>query len=217
MDTSLQLSWSERNQTLYEGTDRCFDPWAWQWIPATQPLADDRQTVDARTALRRLSGSLRRVPVGVIGPRDASDAECRIAEALGAGLAQHGLQLMCGGRGGVMQGAAKGHAEAGGQPIGLLPAGDWRTANPYIAIPLASGIGEARNAIIAQSCPVLIAVGGGYGTMSEISFGLRFGHLVMALGETPDIPGLIHCETVDEAIRRAAEHLLRSDAALAPP
>jgi len=212
MTTPTQvLSWSEQNQTLYTGTALCFDPWLWQWAAATQGMPEDCQTVDPCTALHKLSGISRKVPVGVIGPRDASDVECATAEAVGAALARHGLQLLCGGRGGVMQASAKGHAESGGEPIGLLPSGDWRTANPYISIPLASGIGEARNAIIAQSCPVLIAVGGGYGTMSEISFGLRFGHLVLALGDAPRIPGVVHCTSVDEAIQRAAAHLLRSD------
>ncbi|CAM5197131.1 hypothetical protein CDEF62S_03035 [Castellaniella defragrans] len=212
MTTSPQaLSWSEQDQTLYAGKALCFDPWLWQWESAPQELPEDCQPVDPCAALRKLSGLSRKVPVGVIGPRDASEAECATAEALGAALALHGLQLLCGGRGGVMQASAKGHSEAGGDPIGLLPAGDWRTANPYISIPLASGIGEARNAIIAQSCPVLIAVGGGYGTMSEISFGLRFGHLVLALGEAPQIPGVIPCVSVDEALQHAAAHLLRSE------
>ena len=207
------LSWSEQNQSLYAETTQRFDPWAWQWADPVRDLPEDCEAVDPCTALRRLAGASRKVPVGVIGPREASEAECTVAESLGAALAGLGLQLLCGGRGGVMQASAKGHSEAGGAPIGLLPGSDWRTANPYISIPLASGIGEARNAIIAQSCPVLIAVGGGYGTMSEISFGLRFGHLVLALGDAPEIPGVVHCASVDEAVQRAAAYLLRCDPA----
>lgn len=201
------FSWSESTRTLYAGALH-FDPWAWSWEPAAdQP--QDLQPVDAGAALRALAGSLRQVPIAVIGPREATDAERRMAEDLGAALAHHGLQLLCGGRNGVMEASAKGHLQAGGQPIGLLPDGDWRTANPYIRIPIATGIGKSRNAIIAQSCPVLIAVGGGYGTMSEIAFGLHFDHLVLSLGDAPKLPGVVACASVDEAIRRTAGHLLQ--------
>ncbi|WP_269497045.1 TIGR00725 family protein [Castellaniella sp. S9] len=204
------FSWSQQAGALYAGAALRFDPWAWQWSPAGEGAPADLRAVDACEALRRLAGTARLVPVAVIGPREASDWEYRTAEALGAALARHGLQLLCGGRNGVMEASAKGHLEAGGQPIGLLPDNDWRSANPYVRIPIATGIGKSRNAIIAQSCPVLIAVGGGYGTMSEIAFGLHFDHMVLSLGEAPKMPGVIACVSVDEALRRTAEHLLRT-------
>lgn len=212
------LFWSERAQALYARDDLRFDPWSRQWDRAPQAAPDDLRPVDACSALLKLAGRLRQVPVGVIGPREASAAEYRTAEALGAALARHGLQLVCGGRQGVMEAGAKGHAGEGGAPIGLLPDGDWRTANPYIRIPIATGIGEARNAIIAQSCTVLIAVGGGqeaepgisYGTVSEIALGLRLGHLVLGLEGAPSVSGMILCGSVEEAIQRTARHLLRA-------
>uniref|UniRef100_UPI0033414B14 TIGR00725 family protein n=1 Tax=Castellaniella defragrans TaxID=75697 RepID=UPI0033414B14 len=205
------LFWSPRARTLYAGTALQFDPWAWRWTLAQEAAPADLRAVDACEALRALADMARLVPVAVVGPRAASEREYRTAEALGAALAHHGLQLLCGGRNGVMEAAAKGHLQAGGQPIGLLPDNDWRHANPYVRIPLASGIGKARNAIIAQACPVLIAVGGGYGTMSEIAFGLQFGHMVLSLGDAPQIPGVISCASVDDALRRTAEYLLRID------
>lgn len=203
------LFWSSQARALYAGTTLRFDPWAWQWVSMPDQSPGDLQAVDHCQALRALSGMARMVPIAVIGPREASPWEYRTAETLGAALANHGLQLLCGGRNGVMEASAKGHLEAGGQPIGLLPDNDWRVANPYVRIPIATGIGKSRNAIIAQSCPVLIAVGGGYGTMSEIAFGLHFDHLVLALGDAPQMPGVIACESVEEALRRTAEHLLR--------
>ncbi|MGB3423075.1 MAG: TIGR00725 family protein [Castellaniella sp.] len=203
------FSWSQQARALYADGALRFDPWAWHWAPATETVPADLQPVNACEALRALTGSLRLVPIAVIGPREASETERRIAEDLGAELARHGLQLLCGGRNGVMEASAKGHLEAGGQPIGLLPDGDWRSANPYVRIPIATGIGKSRNAIIAQSCPVLIAVGGGYGTMSEIAFGLHFDHKVLSLGDAPKMPGVIPCASVEEAMRLTAEHLLR--------
>lgn len=208
MSTS-SISWSQQSQALYADSGLHFDPWAWQWGPVQGDLPNDLQPVDACTALQKLGGRQRLVPIAIIGPREASEWEYQTAEALGAALAQHGLQLLCGGRNGVMEASAKGHLQAGGQPIGLLPDDDWRSANPYVRIPIATGIGKSRNAIIAQACPVLIAVGGGYGTMSEISFGLHFDHQVLSLGDAPNIPGVIRCESVEHALRCTAEHLLR--------
>ncbi|MER1967626.1 TIGR00725 family protein [Castellaniella sp. GW247-6E4] len=209
--STTPLFWSRQARALYAGGALRFDPWAWRWAPVREEAPADLQAVDACGALRELTGMARLVPIAVIGPREASEWEYRTAEALGAALARHGLQLLCGGRNGVMEASAKGHLQAGGQPIGLLPDSDWRSANPYVRIPIATGIGKSRNAIIAQSCPVLIAVGGGYGTMSEIAFGLHFDHMVLALGDAPKMPGVVFCESVEEAIRRTAEHLLRTD------
>jgi uncharacterized protein (TIGR00725 family) len=203
------FSWSRQTQCLHAAPSLRFDPWNFTWVADHEPQPADLRDVSAEEALRLHKGRLRRVPIAVIGPREASALEYEAAHALGAALADLGLQLLCGGKNGVMEAAAKGHLEAGGQPIGLLPEGDWRGANAYVSIPIATGIGKARNAIIAQSCPVLIAVGGGYGTMSEISYGLHFNHLVLSLYDAPVIPGVGTCASVDEAITRTAGHLLR--------
>lgn len=120
----------------------------------------------------------------------------------------HGLQLLCGGKSGVMEAACKGCLEAGGLPVGLLPDEDWRQANPYVAIPIATGIGPARNALIARAAQALVAVGGGYGTLSEMAFGLHFGRPVLTLGEAPPVEGAEACADVDDAIGRIARHLL---------
>ena len=90
----------------------------------------------------------------------------------------------------------------------MLPDEDWRLANDYIAIPIASGIGRARNAILAHACPVLIAVGGGYGTLSEMAFGLQFYQMVLALGDAPQVDGAIYCNEIHQVLDYCAERLL---------
>ena len=92
-----------------------------------------------------------------------------------------------------------------------MPDEEWSAANPYVAIPLATGIGPARNAIIARAAEVLIAVGGGYGTLSEMAYGLHFDRLVLTLGDAPAVPGAIACASVEEALDRACHRLLRLD------
>lgn len=97
---------------------------------------------------------------------------------------------------------------AGGLVIGILPSSDWMTANPHVSISIASGLGEARNAIIASACFALIAVGGGHGTLSEMALGLKMSRLVIAMPPAADVPGARRCVTVDEAIEVVAERYL---------
>lgn len=187
-----------------------FDPWRHQWLHSGQHSrhasfgsnGSDLRPISPREALRHLNANakMRRVPVGVIGPREATAGQCAIAETLGQELADLGLALLCGGKNGVMEAVCRGHAQAGGQPIGLLPDDDWHAANDFVAIPIATGIGNARNAIIARACFALIAVGGGYGTLSEMAFGLHYGRLVLTLDEAPDVAGAVRCADVEEAV-----------------
>jgi uncharacterized protein (TIGR00725 family) len=194
---------------LYRGGRR-FDPWALDWA-GEEALPDDAVPVTPAEALRLLhqSGGVRRVPVAVIGPKAASEAQCAIAEALGRRLAELGVTVLCGGRGGVMEAVSKGCLESGGLAIGLLPDEEWTAANPYVAIPLASGLGPARNAVIARAAPVLIAIGGEYGTLSEMAFGLHFNRLVLALADAPEVRGAVRCGSVEEAVEKAAARMLR--------
>ena len=150
--------------------------------------------------LQRHSGTRCRVPVAVIGPRAAAEPERQAAFALGAGLAALGIVLLCGGKGGVMEAACEGAAAAGGLSIGLLPDAEWQAANRFVTIPLATGIGEARNAIIARAALALVAVGGGYGTLSEIALALQFGRPVLTLLDPPPVAGVIPMTSVDAAL-----------------
>lgn len=105
----------------------------------------------------------------------------REAEEVGALLADAGVIVVCGGGRGVMAGVARGVRSREGICIGVLPGDDPGAANDDITIALPTGLGEQRNAVIAHSCRAMIAVGGGYGTLSEISFALRLGKPVAGL------------------------------------
>lgn len=195
------------NNAVYAG-DKRLDPWAWRWEAASLP--QDAEPITAFEALRRLNatGAARRLPIGVIGPREATPGQLEAAEAVGRGLGEMGLTMICGGKSGVMEAAAKGCLAAGGLPVGLVPDHDWRAANAFIALPIATGLSEARNMIIAKSCLALIAVGGSYGTLSEIAYGLHFSKPVIGLAGAPDIEGMEQVDDAQAAVARAAHHLL---------
>lgn len=121
------------------------------------------------------------VYVAVIGAGEATRAEIEHAEAVGRLLAEAGAVLVCGGLGGVMHAAARGCAEAGGTAIGILPGDDRSPGSPHLALTVATGLGEARNAIIVRTVDAVIAVGGGFGTLSEIGLALRMDKPVVGL------------------------------------
>jgi len=197
---------------LYLGERWVFDPWNWRWEMLDAAPQEAGQDVDRLEALRLLGqgGECRKVPIAVIGPRDASDQQIELAAELGRALADLGLTVICGGKNGVMEAVARGVHDAGGLCIGLLPEGDWREANPYVSLPIATGIGKARNVLIAQSAAALIAVGGQYGTLSEIAFGLHFDKPVFGLGDAPDLPDMRRAHSVEEVCRGLADVLLQS-------
>jgi uncharacterized protein (TIGR00725 family) len=202
------MRWLPAAKTL-AAAGRIFDPASLTWHLAADAVAPGEAVTPSEALLRLAEGQrLRRVPIGVIGPRQATAAQCLIAEEMGRELARHGLQMLCGGKSGVMEAACRGHAGAGGLPIGILPDEEWQAANPFVAIPIATGIGPARNAIIARSCVALVAIGGGVGTLSEMALGLQFNRLVLALADAPQVEGVPRLAGVDEAIIRIAERLL---------
>jgi uncharacterized protein (TIGR00725 family) len=128
------------------------------------------------------SASVERVHVGVIGAQQADDRLCELAEGVGRELARREAVLVCGGLGGVMEAACRGARAAGGPTIGILPGSDRRAANPYVDVAIATGIGDLRNGLIVRTVDVLIAVGGAFGTLSEIAFALKAGKRVVGLG-----------------------------------
>ncbi|PWC43886.1 hypothetical protein TSO221_19155 [Azospirillum sp. TSO22-1] len=158
--------------------------------------------------LQRESGSPCRPPVGVIGPREPTREQEAMAEAVGAGLADLGLVVLCGGRSGVMEATCRGVASRGGLSVGLLPGEDWESANPYVTVPIATGIGVARNALIARAALCLIAIGGGVGTLSEIAFGLQFGKPVFALAGAPKVDGTVELDGWDALLPLVARVVL---------
>ncbi|MDX3807964.1 TIGR00725 family protein [Bosea thiooxidans] len=158
--------------------------------------------------LQRESGHAVRVPVAVIGTRTPTASQSAMAERMGALLAGHGVTVLCGGRSGVMEAVCRGVDGAGGLSIGLLPDDEPEAANPYVTVPLATGIGVARNALIARAALCLVAVGGGYGTLSEIAFALQFKRPVFLLDGAPTVEGAMRCTDADEALEQVARVFL---------
>ncbi len=105
-----------------------------------------------------------------------------MAEAVGRALADRGAVLVCGGLGGIMEAACRGAKSAGGLTIGILPGDDRRAANHYVDVPIVTGMGHARNAIVVKTAQAVIAIDGGYGTLSEIALALHNGIRVIGLG-----------------------------------
>ena len=119
--------------------------------------------------------------VAVVGPAAGSEDEHRVAEEVGRLLAEAGAVVVCGGLGGVMEAASRGAEGAGGTVVGILPGDDRRDANPHVTVALPTGMGEARNALIARTADAVIAVGGEFGTLSEIALSLKLGRRVVGL------------------------------------
>jgi uncharacterized protein (TIGR00725 family) len=207
-----------RNRLLDEN-GRCFDPVVRQWGNAetnVEPFDAIRNDagvdVDPLAALawlQRESGAPLRVPVGVIGPRDATSEQLAAALAVGELLGDCGVPLVCGGRQGVMQAVCEGAARVGGVSIGILPDADPALANPYVTIALATGIGEARNALIARAAFCLIAIGDSYGTLSEVALGRQFGKLVIGLCGAAQVEGVLQVATPRDALTAVALQVLQ--------
>ena len=122
------------------------------------------------------------------------------AEEIGRLLAERGCTVVCGGRGEVMAAAARGAKSAGGTTIGILPGTDRRDANEWIDYVVATGLGHARNAVVAASGDAVVAVGGRYGTLTEIGFALILGRPVVIVEPGLDVEGVPRAETPAEAV-----------------
>jgi uncharacterized protein (TIGR00725 family) len=116
---------------------------------------------------------INKIFIAVIGGGQCSKEEARQAEEVGRELARRGAILICGGLGGIMREACKGASSEGGTTVGILPGNSSRAANPYVQIPIVTGLGEARNVIVVKSAQAVIAIGGSYGTLSEIGHALK--------------------------------------------
>src|SRR5436190_4097003 len=140
--------------------------------------------------------------VAVVGPGDAQPGEIAAAERVGSELARRGAVLVCGGLGGVMEAACRGAKEAGGTTLGILPGLDRVAANRFVDVVVPTGLGEARNALVVRAADVLIAVGGAYGTLSEIALALKAGKRVVGL-RSWDIDGVEPAGSPEEAVASA--------------
>jgi uncharacterized protein (TIGR00725 family) len=147
--------------------------------------------------------------IAVIGDSSCSPEEAKLAESVGELLAQQGATIVCGGLGGVMEAACRGAKSKCGLTIGILPGQDPSTANPWIDVPVVTGIGEARNVAVVKSAQAVIAIGGRYGTLSEIAYALKSNIPVIGLntwslsrnGREDD--SIIEVKNVTEAVDKA--------------
>lgn len=142
--------------------------------------------------------------VAVCGASGGDPEAERAAETVGRALAEAGAVVVCGGLGGVMEAACRGANAAGGTTLGILPGEDRRAANEYVDLAVATGLGEARNAVVVRSADAMVAVGGEYGTLSEIALALRAGMPVVGVG-TWEIRGVEDVPDPAAAARRALE------------
>ena len=200
------------NKRLLDAAGLRFDPESRRWQATdTGAAPGTAETLGALAAVRWLqrdSGYPLRVPIGVIGPREATPAQLTAALKVGELLGDCRLTVICGGRQGVMQAVCEGVSRVGGLSIGLLPETDAAQANPFVGVAIATGIGEARNALIARASFCLIAIGDSLGTLSEVALGLQFGKLVIGLEGAADVEGVQHVSTATEAVERVAKAIL---------
>jgi hypothetical protein len=149
--------------------------------------------------------------VGVVGSGEPDSLRDRVAEGIGREIAQAGAVLVCGGLGGVMAAASRGASEAGGLTVGLLPGMGRGDANQWVTVAIPTGLDELRNGLIVRASDVLIAIGGEYGTLSEVAFALKLGCPVVGVStwqlERPDgerDAGVVRASAHD-AVRTAIE------------
>jgi uncharacterized protein (TIGR00725 family) len=143
--------------------------------------------------------------IGVIGAGRASPELYRMAEQVGQGIAQNGATLVCGGLGGVMEAACKGAKAAGGRTVGILPGERATEANKFVDLPIVTGFAEARNVVIVRSAHAVIAIGGEFGTLSEMAFALKFGVPLIGLQSWSFSDRIQLVETPEEAVVLAIE------------
>jgi uncharacterized protein (TIGR00725 family) len=153
--------------------------------------------------------SRQRVQISVIGASEGSSEILRDAEAVGRGVAEAGAVLVCGGLTGVMEAASKGAAEAGGTVVAILPTLSPADANPYVSYAVATGTGHARNLSVVASGEAVIAVGGEWGTLSEIAYARKLGRPVVAIqswilrNRAGTDLGIVEAETPEQAVKAA--------------
>ncbi len=145
----------------------------------------------------------------MVGPGSARSEELALAEEAGAEVAAAGCGLVCGGLGGVMEAACRGARSRGGLTLGLLPGLDREAANGWVTVAVPTGLGEARNALVVRAADAVVAIGGGWGTLSEIALALKTGVPVVGVGtwevarDGAPVPGIVAAADAREAVELA--------------
>lgn len=150
-----------------------------------------------------------KIRIGVIGASSCSAKLAQMAYTVGKLIAENGAILICGGMGGVMEAACRGAIEAGGVTVGILPGSSAKEGNDYLTVPVVTGLGYARNSIVVQSAQVLIAIGGKYGTLSELAYAAGFGIPVVGLSTWKIRAPIKHVKTPEEAVRIALKMVVK--------
>lgn len=147
--------------------------------------------------------------ISVIGGAECDEDTYRIAEEVGRLIAEKGAILVCGGLGGVMEAASKGAKEAGGKVVGILPGKEKSEANPYVTAAIPTDMGHARNTLVVRAGDAVIAIGGGYGTLSEIGLALKMEKPVIGINtweigkEGKEDAKIVRAKTTQEAVEIA--------------
>jgi len=150
--------------------------------------------------------------IGVVGSSKSDTGTNTLAEEVGREIARAGAAVVCGGLGGVMEAVCKGARSKGGLTIGIIPSDRREDANPYVQIPIVTGMGVGRNVMLVKTADVIIAVGGEFGTLSEIAHALNLGKVVVGLNtwkldraRDKPIPGMIEASSPKDAVRLALD------------
>ncbi len=147
----------------------------------------------------------RPVRITVVGAGRCDQATALTAERVGSEIARRGGVLICGGLGGVMEAAARGAKTAGGLTIGILPGERADDANAHIDVPIATGMGHARNVVNVRAADAVVCVGGGYGTVSEIALALKMGIPVVAMSPPLESDDIVDADSPEDAVAKAFE------------
>lgn len=145
--------------------------------------------------------------VGVVGSGVCPQELYRLARDIGFEIGRRGWMLICGGLGGIMEGACRGCVDAGGMTVGLLPGLLKDEANPYVQVAIPTGLGEARNLLVVRASDILVAISGGYGTLSEVALALKSGKKVVGLETFKTVEGMHHASNPEEALKFVEEHM----------
>lgn len=145
--------------------------------------------------------------IGIIGAGLCDDEIYELARETGKLVTERGGIVLCGGLGGVMEGACRGAVEAGGLTIGILPGFKASEANPYIKIPIVTGLSHARNVVLVRSCQAIISISGSHGTLSEIALALKMWKPVVGLRTWENLEDVHYVKSPEEAVKKAFELL----------
>ncbi len=145
--------------------------------------------------------------IGIIGAGLCDEETYELSRQVGRLVTERGGVVLCGGLGGVMEGACRGAVEAGGLTVGILPGFKASDANPYVKIPIVTGLSHARNVVLVRSCQAIISISGSHGTLSEIALALKMWKPVVGLRTWENLKDVHYVKSPVEAVQKAFELL----------